>query len=45
MMLSDRLPYETAANGRRNVRRHKLEAIANAPDGRLAEEALRGGGS
>ena len=30
MMLSDRLPFETAANGRRYVRRHQLQVIANA---------------
>lgn len=34
MMLSDRLPYETAANGRRYMRRHQLEVIANARDTR-----------
>ena len=32
MILSDRLPYATAANGRRYVRRHQLEVIANARD-------------
>ena len=45
MMLSDRLPYETAANGRRYVRRHQLEVIANTRDSRLTEGALRGVGS
>ena len=30
MMLCGRLPYETAANGWRYVRRHQLEVIANA---------------
>ena len=30
MMLADRLTYKTAANGRRYVRRHQLEVIANA---------------
>ena len=40
MMLSDRLPYETAPNGRRYVRRHQLEVIANAREIRLTEEAL-----
>ena len=41
MMLSDRLPYETTANGRRYVRRHQLEVIPNAREIRLAEEAIR----
>ena len=40
MMLAGRLPYETAANGRRYVRRHQLEVIANARETRLIEEAL-----
>ena len=40
MMLSDRLSYETAANGRRYVRRHQLEVIANARETRLLDEAL-----
>ena len=40
MMLSGRLPYETAANGRRYVRRHQLEVIANARETRLIEETL-----
>jgi len=44
-MLSDRLPYATAANGRRYVRRHQLEVIANARDSRLTEEAFRGHGA
>ena len=38
-MLSDRLPYEAAANGRRYVRRHQLEVIATA-ETRLIDEAL-----
>ena len=41
MMRSDRLPYETAANGRRYVRRHQLEVIANARDTRVTEEAVK----
>ena len=41
IMLSDRLPYETAPNGRRYVRRHQVEVIANARHTRLIEEALR----
>jgi len=45
MMMSGRLPYETAPNGRRYVRRHQLEVIANARDSRLTEEALRRDGS
>ena len=42
MMLSDRLPYETAPNGRRYVRRQQLEVIANARETRLIEEAVEG---
>ena len=41
MMLSGRLPYETAANGRRYVLRHQVEVIANAREVRLTEEALQ----
>jgi hypothetical protein len=40
MMLSDRLPYETAANGRRYLRRAELEVIAHAIEFRLFEEAM-----
>ena len=39
MMLADRLPYETAPNGRRYVRRHQLEVIANARDTRSGRSA------
>ena len=40
MMMAGRLPYETAANGRRYLRRHQLEVIANARETRLLEEAV-----
>ena len=39
MMLSDRLPYETAANGRRYVHQHQLEMIASARQARPTEDA------
>ena len=42
MMLSDRLPYETAVNGRRYVRRHQLEVIANARETRQTEDVMGG---
>ena len=42
MMLSGRLPYETAANGRRYVRRHQLDVIANARETRLIEGRVSG---
>jgi excisionase family DNA binding protein len=37
MMLEDRLPYATAANGRRYIRRHQLEVIANVRESRAQE--------
>ncbi len=43
MMLADRLPYVTAANGRRYVRRHQLDVIANVREARAIEEAVGGG--
>ena len=45
MMVSGRLPYETAANGRRYVRRQQLEVIANARETKQLEEALARDGS
>ena len=44
MMLSDRLPYETAAHGRRYCPRHQPEAIANARATKLNEQAFQGEG-
>lgn len=33
---ADRLPYVTAPNGRRYIRRHQLHVIANAREARMA---------
>ena len=42
MMLSDRTAYEPAANGRRYVRRHQLEVMANARRTRSIDGTAQG---
>lgn len=37
LMLADRPPYETAANGRRYVRRHQLDVITDVRETRAFE--------
>jgi excisionase family DNA binding protein len=43
MMLEDRLPYVTARNGRRYIRRHQLDVIANVRESRAQEIATTKG--
>ena len=38
MMLADRFPYVTAPNGRRYVRRHQLDVIANVRESKALQE-------
>ena len=38
MMLSDRLPYVVAANGRRYVRRHQLDVIVDVREARAFDD-------
>lgn len=40
MMIADRLPYVTAPDGRRYMRRHQLEVIANVHESRTIEDSV-----